>query len=211
MENKVELEFIDQVRPLRSVTPVHTLGVEIRLNELLRTIDKIIKLNDTDPILEFGCGGGYSISSMAKYIIKYNAFNKLYGFDSFAGLPRDEGPWQKGWFSFSLDHVKNTIHGLESIITLIPGIYEESLTNELKEKLNKEIKRASVISIDCDLYSSTVTALNFCKDWIKDGTFIVFDEWHGGEREAWEEFVKDNNINYFKILPGAEQHIVRVV
>lgn len=206
----MELGFIDQVRPLRSVTPVHTFEVEFRLNNLLQILDKVIKSNDTDPILEFGCGGGYSISSMAKYIIKYNAFNKLYGFDSFAGLPRDEGQWKRGWFSFSLDYVKNTIHGLESIITLIPGIYEESLTDELKETLSKEINRTAIISIDCDLYSSTVTALNFCRDWIKDGTTIVFDEWSGGESKAWKEFVDKYDINYFELLPGNDQCIVKI-
>ena len=58
---------------------------------------------------------------------------------------------------------------------------------------------AAVIYIDCDLYSSTVPILEFCKPFLQLGTIIVFDDWfcfHGlnnkGERLAFSEFRSAN-------------------
>jgi O-methyltransferase len=56
-----------------------------------------------------------------------------------------------------------------------------------------------LIYVDCDLYSSTVPVLRFCKDFLQLGTVIVFDDWfcfYGdpdrGERRAWAEFCQAN-------------------
>ena len=72
---------------------------------------------------------------------------------------------------------------------------EENLV--IQNKYNLET--ASLIMIDCDLYSSTRDALTFCKSLMKDITIIIFDDWlpglekqNLGEKKAFEEFM-DNN------------------
>ena len=54
--------------------------------------------------------------------------------------------------------------------------------------------------IDCDIYSSSRTALEFCGPLIRDRAVVVFDDWPGdapearllGERRAFDEFLADN-------------------
>ena len=59
--------------------------------------------------------------------------------------------------------------------------------------------KAVVIYVDCDLYDSTVTVLDFAKDLLQKGTIMVFDDWfcfYGdpdkGERTAFKEFLALN-------------------
>ena len=54
--------------------------------------------------------------------------------------------------------------------------------------------------VDCDLYSSTKTALSFCEPLIRDHAVFVFDDWHAGElaeqsmgeAAAFDEFLRDH-------------------
>ena len=48
-----------------------------------------------------------------------------------------------------------------------------------------------VVSLDADLYSSTVTVLDFLRDRLSDGTFLYFDEFNhrADELRAFEEFL----------------------
>jgi O-methyltransferase len=54
--------------------------------------------------------------------------------------------------------------------------------------------------IDCDMYSSTKDALNFCTKLIKDEAIIFFDGWNRfnlaeknlGEKKAFTEFLNEN-------------------
>jgi O-methyltransferase len=53
-----------------------------------------------------------------------------------------------------------------------------------------------LIMVDCDIYTSAVQALNFCKSLIKDTAIVFFDDWieeEGfGEYRAWKEFLQQN-------------------
>ncbi len=47
--------------------------------------------------------------------------------------------------------------------------------------------------IDCDLYDSTISVLDFIKDYLQDGTIIIFDEYYfGSEKKAFEEWLEKN-------------------
>ena len=52
------------------------------------------------------------------------------------------------------------------------------------------------------MYSSTRTIFELLKDKIVSGTVIVFDEyfnypdWENGEYKAFNEFIKENNLNF---------------
>lgn len=56
----------------------------------------------------------------------------------------------------------------------IPVFYNESLKKVLKKTL--DLKAASIVMIDCDLYSSTVSVLEFVINLVQDGTILIFDD-----------------------------------
>jgi len=142
--------------------------------------------------------------------LAWDAFHVLYdwkyvAFDSFAGLPElepiDRMPiWRKGALTTSEeDFVRMVVkHGMprEKLVT-VKGYYDESLNRELQQRFLPE--RAAVVYIDCDLYKSTVPVLEFIKDFLQEGTVIVFDDWfcfrgdpERGQRRAFAEFCERN-------------------
>jgi len=141
--------------------------------------------------LEFGAFTGRTIN----YISKFTE-DKVYGFDSFEGLPekwRDD--YDVGRFDLhgQLPHVNENVE-------LIKGWFNETL-NDFMKKHNKKV---SFIHIDADLYSSAKYILDELKDHIDTDCVIVFDElvnypgYDGdtGELKALYEFVTENKIEY---------------
>ena len=59
-----------------------------------------------------------------------------------------------------------------------------------------------LLHVDCNTYESTSRALEILGSQIKNGTVVVFDEyigfpgWRFGEFQAWQEFVKKDDITY---------------
>jgi len=153
---------------------------------------------------EFGCHKARTMR------LAWDTFHSLYdwtyvAFDSFEGLPEmdpsDSMPiWKKGDLKTSEeDFIKTVVkHGMpRKKLKIVKGFYSESLTPQLRDELLP--KKAAVIYIDCDLYSSTSSALNFAKDFLQRGTVIVFDDWfcfygdpQKGERLAFHEFCRRN-------------------
>lgn len=150
--------------------------------------------------LEFGCHGARTMR------MAWDATRHLYdwtyvAFDSFEGLPAlepiDEMPiWQAGGLKTSEHEFVRTVleHGMprDRLVT-VKGFFQQSLTQELKERLLP--RKAAVVYIDCDLYASTVPVLEFARDFLRRGTILVFDDWfcfYGdpdrGERRAFREF-----------------------
>lgn len=141
--------------------------------------------------LEFGVAGGTSIN----YISKYTS-NKVYGFDSFEGLPEK---WRDGFEKGSFSR-NGILPAVNDNVELIKGMISDTLPKFLKTH-NKPI---SFIHIDVDLYSSTKCVLDNVKNYIENGCIIVFDElvnypeFDGdtGELRAFYEFVTQNNVEY---------------
>ena len=140
-------------------------------------------------ILEFGV---YKCETI-NYIAKRLSNLKIFGFDSFEGLPEN---WRDGFpkGTFSL----NEIPSVEDNVVLIKGWFEKSIPDFIIQNQDDIV----FLHIDCDLYSSTKTIFNNLNNQIKKGTVIVFDEyfnypgWENGEFKAFQEFVKDNDIQY---------------
>jgi hypothetical protein len=141
--------------------------------------------------LEFGVFSGKTIN----YISTFTC-DKVYGFDSFEGLPEK---WRNG-FDIGTFNMNGNLPIVNNNVVLIKGLFEQTLVSFLKDN-NKKI---SFIHIDCDLYSSTKYVLNTVKDYLDDSCIIIFDElvnYDGfdgdtGELKAFYEFIKENNINY---------------
>ena len=155
-------------------------------------------------VLEFGVYKGKSIR-----IIRKNLSDrfKVFGFDSFVGLPED---WDGGWTRVTTQDEDGTRHYSEKFpvkkghfnlngnmpsvpqVKLYKGWFVDTIPQYLADYPDKKI---GLLHIDCDLYSSTVTVLEELKNSIVKDTVIVFDEWRvddqvlGGEEEACFEWV----------------------
>ena len=127
---------------------------------------------------------------------------RFFAFDSFQGLPEPDG-FDKETSDFAMGKytcTENTFRenlvkagvSLGKVVT-IAGWFEETCTEETIRKYI--MKKASIIHVDCDLYASAKTTLEFVKPLLTDGTIIVFDDWYCfrgnpnlGEQRAFNEW-----------------------
>lgn len=159
--------------------------------------------------LEFGCG--------LSTIYFYKALMKFYNnslpeehfhmwlFDSFKGLPEPKHLadqhilWGAGTFDLGgVENFKKILINKKiprKCFTIIEGYFE----NTLKKFDKRLIKKASFIYMDCDYYTSTKIALNFCKDFMQNFTVIYFDDLYSfagnpnrGQLLAISEFNREN-------------------
>ena len=130
---------------------------------------------------------------------------RIFGFDSFDGLPDPKGKdrkhlkFRRGMHRSNKDSVIKRLQESKADIqniSLVEGWYDEVLTPELRQRL--EIKRASFINIYCDLSESTIAALKWCEPLIDQGTIINFDDWFcyqgrpdHGEQLAFQQFLAE--------------------
>jgi len=153
--------------------------------------------------LEFGVWTGTSAKIITYLMQAFDHDKKLYGFDSFEGLPED---WQdpitgeiqkegkKGFFSLN-GFVPNPPN--ENVV-FVKGWFDKTLPKFAKDNEGP----LALLHIDCDLYSSTKTVFDNLEDRIVPGTVIMFDEIHGypgyqaHELKAFQELVEKTNIKY---------------
>ncbi len=165
------------------------------------------KPKDLGDYLEFGVCHGTSLICMNNALNDLG-FNhvRLFGFDSFEGLPAtaktdDGGAWRPGQFQSEYEITQEilTQEGINWKRTfLIKGWFRETLNAKLIHQ--HKIQKASVVMVDCDMYLSAKEALDFCVPLIKDQTVIVFDDWNSfdlaardmGEKRAFKEFLAEN-------------------
>jgi hypothetical protein len=175
---------------------------------LKRAIDEFIARAGETSIgdyLEFGVYNGTSL--VAAYgVLKSVPHVRLFGFDSFEGLPpnaaiEDEATWEPGSWRSDLAFTEAVL-AAEQVdrqrVTLIPGWFADTCNAAMRARHG--MVKASVIMVDCDIYSSATQALDFCTPLIRDEALILFDDWHAGnlaaknlgERKAFEEWLKRN-------------------
>jgi len=157
-------------------------------------------------VLEFGVGSGTSINHIANQMLG----RRVYGFDSFEGLPEDWRPgFPRGTFRASAPEVLDNIE-------LIVGWFDQTLPDFVADK---DAEPVALLHVDCDLYSSTRTIFKFLGDRIQPGTIIVFDEyfnypeWRGHEFRAFQEFVAARGVGYeyIGLVPTYQQAAVRIL
>ena len=133
---------------------------------------------------------------------------RFFAFDSFQGLPELEGVDQRTSYfkkseyastenQFRANLIKAGV-SLNKVVT-VAGWFEETCTEETIRKFG--MRKASIIHIDCDLFSSTKVALEFIKPLLLDGTVIIFDDWYcfrgnprlgeAGAFNEWKEEMTD--------------------
>ena len=177
-----------------------------------RTLDYAITLLDNDyyHVLEFGVNSGHTIKQLRNSLSDQY---KLFGFDSFEGLPEDWTGTTAKKGSMSTNGVIPDIEG----VTFYKGWFVDTIP-----KYKQVAQPIALLHVDCDLYSSTIDVLYGLKDFIQSNTVIVFDEWYYNhndipqhrlhEQKAFYEWVKDFNINYTGYpLIEDERKIIKIV
>jgi hypothetical protein len=132
--------------------------------------------------MEFGVHAGGSLVEFCQLYDMYcKGHEKLYGFDSFRGLPEEtedkNNPeyWQPGDFDRQ-GRIPESISDPNRFV-VIDGWFDQTLTPELGKSLTG--KKLGILHVDCDIYSSAYCVLDFCfkYDLITPGTLIVYDDW----------------------------------
>ncbi len=161
------------------------------------------------PILEFGVFRGASINFLASIFPAL----KMFGFDSFEGLPEawSGTPAMQGAFS-----LQGQPPSVRDNVELVEGWFSKTLPSFLDDHKFPEI---SLLHVDCDLYSSTQTIFANLYERIVPGTIIVFDEyfnypgWEKHEFLAFQEFVNFRRVRYeyIGLVPEMTQVAVRIL
>jgi O-methyltransferase len=156
--------------------------------------------------------GVYAMTSISKFnFIRKRAGRrddaiarmKIFAFDSFEGMPPaaagdvPDPAWKQGALRCTLEDVRELArrHKVDNI-TFIKGYFENSLTAELARQLSQS--PPSLVHIDCDLYSSTITVLRWLDPLALPGAIYFFDDiWRyyghpdAGELKAIAEYNHD--------------------
>lgn len=143
-------------------------------------------------IIECGVYKGDSITKIAN-----STKIKVYGFDSFEGLPenwdRSDMKFEKGHFSLGKNLPK-----VPQNVELIQGWFDDTLPQFVE---NHQDEKIGFLHVDCDLYSSTKTIFDVLGDKLQDGTIIVFDEllnypnYDKNEIKAFYEYLINSKFN----------------
>jgi len=163
--------------------------------------------------IELGVCTGRTIN----FIAALNPHQKIYGFDSFEGLPED---WVRdkiitaGTFGFkNPDLLPPVLHNVE----LVKGWFNDTLVDFMRT-IDAEEKIA-FLHIDSDIYSSAATAFQVFGSKIHPGTIIVFDElynypgYENHEFKAFQEFLIKSGyeVRYLAYNIYHEQVAVQII
>lgn len=176
-------------------------------NDLLKFACNNISVDG--PSFEFGVFSGNSVNLIASLLPS----SKVYGFDSFDGLP-------EAWFGKSGGIGQFSRSGelpqVRENVELVVGLFDHVLAPFLS---THDFEKIALLHIDCDLYASTQTVLSYLHRKIVPGTIIVFDEyfnyptWQRHEYSAFQEYVSHRQIKYeyFGLVPADMQVAVRIL
>jgi len=167
---------------------------------LARIIDSTERF-DGD-IIECGVYKGTTLLGMAHRLLRRGITDvRLLGCDSFVGFPQPSAEdalsggsfhqrARKGVFSdttYEQTMRKIRLLGFDAQVSLLKGFFDRTLPT-------LSAMRFSLAHLDCDLYRSYVTCLEFLYPRMVPGGYIVFDEYssediYPGAKKAIEEFL----------------------
>jgi O-methyltransferase len=155
---------------------------------------------------EFGMFKGFSFWFAEQIAREYTDLNfRFLGFDSFEGLPQPQleveaQVFRKGDFRGTYEAVTENLRRWKadfSRIQLYKGFYSDRFFEQLREK--EQFPPVSICLIDVDLYDSCVPVLEFIKEYLVEGSILLFDDYNqlgeddnSGERKALIEFESRN-------------------
>jgi len=175
-------------------------------NNSVLNFNKKTSDNDLFPYLEYCLS--HSLKSddllfMELGVFTGNTFNcirsslpssiKLYGFDTFTGLPEDwmvndkDVLYAKG--TFALDYIPHNTANTE----FIAGNIEDTL----EQFLRTNDKKISFVHFDMDLYNPTLFALKQMHNYFVNGTILVFDDFYN--LPGWNNYSFKSLLDYINL------------
>jgi len=156
--------------------------------------------------VELGVRFGTSLRMLAR-----GRTGPLHGFDSFEGLPEAWGQHPAGVYSTDGE----LPDALPAGVKLHRGWFAETLPAFVAE----QHEPVRLLHVDCDLYSSTETALRCLVPLIGGGTIVLFDEylcnpdWQQEEHRALREVARDCGwtCRYVAFSLFTKQAVVQIV
>ena len=151
--------------------------------------------------VEFGVYSGFSLDIIADHM-------PVIGFDSFKGLPED---WREGFPEGTFDTRGTDVFQSKSPYNkmLVEGWFEDTVPGFPFPPL-------ALVHIDCDLYSSTVTALAGITSAVQLGTIFVFDEFQNyegaedHEAKAFDEWLAMQDMDIEHLGDYGEEAAYRI-
>ena len=185
-------------------------GEKVYRKEYNRLLEKVFHFSCHDFIegdyLEFGVFQGASLKESLKCAKKFGFKGRLFGFDSFQGMPKsstDNVYFMEGNLNCPIEHVQKQFspQDINNKVFFIKGFYRDTLNQELKQKY--QISKAAIINFDCDVYESTISSLSFCTSLVQIGTVFNFDDWfchkadpEKGVQQAFYEWKEKNKFEF---------------
>ena len=180
-------------------------------NEMLEKIENV-----PGNVAEFGVAGGISLISFIRILrvrergLDSKEIRKVYGFDSFEGLPK-LGREDRSKVSSNADMKEGGFHdpmAYENLFEfakkdgetfVVRGWFSETLPTFLR---NNPHEAFALVHMDCDLYESTKFVLEKIWGNVVPGGIIVFDELYHkdfpGETAAFNEVMKGKKFKLMK-------------
>ena len=131
-------------------------------------------------IIELGSYKGGNSILMSQFLKQIKSDKKIFACDTFSGIPEEDSNVKdvagRGYFSdTNLDVVKKKLEEYNAFnVELIIGDFRDTLQNLYKEKF-------SLVSIDCNIFSSAKLAINFSYPrLVKDG--VLFSHCYGAPK-----------------------------
>jgi hypothetical protein len=154
-------------------------GLERKMNfasrDAVLEVAATLALRVPGSFIEFGVADGDSARVLAR--VKGN--RKFFALDSFEGLPEKFENAEIGSFACKPPRIRG--------VEIVKGYFEASLTPDL----SRRVGRVAFAHLDADLFSSTMSALNWLTPLLDTGSILLFDEFLGGngaEKRAFEEW-----------------------
>ncbi len=167
----------------------------------------LVKIGDDElgDYLEFGVYNGSTLSIVHDLLARRGLTDsRLFGFDSFEGLPPeanvdDNNIWLPGQYKCPEDFARDflNLRGVDwQRVALIKGWFSNTCNPSTIAR--HQMKKAGIVMIDSDLYSSAKEALAFVEPLIDKHALMIFDEYYPGgrkdrflgEEKAFAEFLE---------------------
>lgn len=212
-DQQLPLEITNLEKKIIKKSKKFSMTGYLRMYSLLWSFKHIINKKVTGDFVECGVWKGGNLILLKNLLTNYSKNRKIYGYDTFEGMPKptkfdvkyDNRSGIKiyknfekkkiKWGKASFDEVKSnllkTCKNLKNI-NLIKGMVE----NTLKKIVPKKI---SLLRLDTDFYESTKICLKILYPKLnKNGVLIIDDygNWKGCRKAVDEYFGKNKNLFY---------------
>lgn len=182
----------------------------ILMSQIVQAVQKVPFVGDC---YEFGVYNGRSFFEMLAAFARNNIrVHKYYGFDSFAGLPKEKNglaippEWKEGQLNSGTSYAEICeIAKSYDNVQIVKGFFSDVLTSSFFN--SQKLQKAMFVNIDCDLYISAFQALDalFSYGVIVPNTVIHYDDWGGtveyagGESKAHADIATKHGVAFEEV------------